>query len=56
MATSAVGGTLRIVFHVCGVILFAYTFLYEDDKIKASRAGYGRKWKFLTVLNVVRYL
>jgi len=56
MAPSAVGGALGIVFHVCGVILFAYAFLYEDDKIRSSRAGYGGKWKFLTVLNVVRYL
>lgn len=55
MASSAAGGKLGIVFHVFGGILFAYTF-YEDDKVESARAGYGGRWRFLTVLNVVRYL
>ena len=55
MASSAAGRKLGIVFHLCGGILFAYTF-YEDDKVVAARAGYGGRWKFLTVLNLVRYL
>ena len=55
MASSAAGGKLGIVFHVCGGILFAYTF-YEDDKLVTNHAGYGGRWKFLTVLNLVRCL
>ena len=56
MASSAAGRKfIGIVFHLCGGILFAYTF-YEDDKLVAARAGYGGRWKFLTVLNLVRYL
>lgn len=56
MASSAAGEKLGIAFHLCGGILFAYTF-YEDDKlIVSARAGYGGRWKFLTVLNLVRYL
>ena len=55
MASSAAGGKLGIVFHLCGGILFAYTF-YEDGKLVSARAGYGGRWKFLTVLNLVRYL
>lgn len=55
MASSAAGGKSGIVFHLCGGILFAYTF-YEDVKLVSARAGYGGRWKFLTVLNLVRYL
>ena len=55
MASSAAGRKLGIVFHLCGGILFAYTF-YEDGKVVETRAGYGGRWKFLTVLNLVRYL
>lgn len=55
MASSAAGGKLGIVFHVCGGVLFAYTF-YEDDKLVTEHAGYGGRWKFLTVWNLVRYL
>ena len=54
MASSAAGGTLGIVFHLCGGILFTYTF-YEDGKLVSAHAGYGGRWKFLTVLNLVRY-
>ena len=55
MASSAAGGKLGIVFHVCGGVFFAYTF-YEDDKLVTEHAGYGGRWKFLTVWNLVRYL
>lgn len=54
MASSIAGGKLGIIIHVCGGILFAYTF-YEDSKLVSIRGGYGGKWKFLTVINLVRY-
>ena len=53
MASSAAGGKLGIFIHVCGAVLFAYTF-YEDNKLVFAHGGYGGRWKFLIVLNLVR--
>lgn len=56
MVFLVVGEKLGIVFYFCGGIFFVYMF-YEDDKlIVFVCVGYGGRWKFLIVLNLVRYL
>ncbi|XP_078382152.1 androgen-induced gene 1 protein-like isoform X1 [Oculina patagonica] len=52
MASSVAGGKLGIIIHICGGVLFAYTW-YEDDKLVSTHRGYGGRWKFLTVLNLM---
>lgn len=55
MVFLVVGGKLGIVFYFCGGIFFVYMF-YEDVKLVFVCVGYGGRWKFLIVLNLVRYL
>lgn len=53
MGSSTAGGKLGFTFHIFGAALFTFTF-YQDLKLDSpTRATYGGRWKFLTVLNVV---
>lgn len=52
MASSTAGGKLGFTFHILGAALFTFTF-YQDLKLDSpTRATYGGRRKFFTVLNV----
>ena len=55
MASSMIGRPkMGLLFHSFAAGLYAFTFYHELMLNLPNRATYGGRWKFLTILNLVR--
>ena len=55
MASSKIGRPkMGLLFHSFAAGLYAFTFYHELTLNLPNRATYGGRWKFLTILNLVR--
>ena len=55
MASSMIGRPkMGLLFHSFAAGLYAVTFYHELMLNLPNRATYGGRWKFLTILNLVR--
>ena len=58
MASSMIGKPkMGLLFHSIAAGLYAFTFYCHESMLNLpNRATYGGRWKFLTILNLVRSL
>ena len=57
MASSMIGKPkMGLLFHSFAAGLYAFAFYHDSMLNLPNRATYGGKWKFLTIVNLVRSL